>query len=92
MMVSSLLCGVALPLLRTHGHRAIGFVVVRVPECTTDRARGLGGSADRCARRRADVGSHSLYHHHVPVAHRIIGFVGPRTPIEFTADFSVPDR
>ena len=87
----SSLVRVALPLLRTHGHRAIGFVVSgRVPERTTDRLAGWDDLRTAVRDGVLDVGSHSLYHHHVPVADRIIGFVGPRTPIEFTADLPVP--
>jgi hypothetical protein len=87
----SSLVRIAVPLLKAHGYRAIGFVVAgRVPERTTDRLAGWDDLQAAVRDGALEVGSHSLYHHHVPVGDRIIGFVGPRTPIEFTADLPVP--
>jgi hypothetical protein len=36
------------------------------------------------------VGSHSLYHHHVPISPEIVGFVDPSTDTDFTANVPIP--
>ncbi len=81
----------AAPLLTKHGFRGIAFVVSGlVPPVASN---GLAGWADlrACvASGVLEVGSHSLYHHHVPVSPDVVGFVDPSTDTHFTASVPIP--
>lgn len=81
----------AAPLLTKHGLRGIAFVVSGlVPPVASN---GLAGWADlrACvASGVLEVGSHSLYHHHVPVSPDVVGFVDPSTATHFTANVPIP--
>jgi hypothetical protein len=82
---------VAAPLLERYGCRAIAFVVAGVVPDRTDGA--LAGWAELRAAAAAgalEVGSHSLYHHHVPVSADVVGFVDAETDTRFTANVPIP--
>jgi hypothetical protein len=81
----------AVPLLARYGFRATAFVVAgRVPERTSATRAGWRELRAAVAAGVLDVGPHSLYHHHVPVSPRVIGFVDSSTDTDFTANVPVP--
>jgi len=85
------LVDVAAPLLAEHGMRGLAFVVSGlVPDETDDRLAGWHDLRRWVERGSLEVGAHSEYHHHVPVAPRIIGFVTPLTDTHFTANIPIP--
>lgn len=82
---------VAVPLLERYGFRAVAFVVTELVPATTSRE--LAGWAELRAavsRGALEVGSHSCYHHHVPVSAQVVGFVDSGTDARFTANIPVP--
>jgi peptidoglycan/xylan/chitin deacetylase (PgdA/CDA1 family) len=82
---------VAAPLLAEHGMRAIAFVVAGlVPDESNHRLVGWRSLAHWVGQGVLEVGSHSEYHHHVPIRPRIIGYVTPETDADFTANIPVP--
>jgi len=85
------LVDVAVPLLSRYGFVAVAFVVSGlVPPRSSD---GLAGWEELRAASDAGVlqiGSHSLFHHHVPTGPTPIGFVAPSTDTSFAADIPVP--
>lgn len=82
---------IAVPALRRHGFRALAFVVSGlVPDRTEGRLAGWDALRDACADGTLEVGAHSRFHHHVPLAPRPIGFVDPDTDLRFEANIPVP--
>jgi hypothetical protein len=82
---------VAVPLLERYGFRAVAFVVTElVPETSGRELAGWAELRAAVARGALEVGSHSCFHHHVPVSARVAGFVDSRTDIRFTANIPVP--
>ncbi len=81
----------AVPLLQRYRFRGVAFVVAGlVPERT---GRGLAGWTElraAVASGALEVGSHSLYHHRVPVSPTVLGFVDPGTDIGFAANVPIP--
>lgn len=82
---------VGVPLLARYGFRAIAFVVPGlVPASSDEDLVGWDLLREAVHRGVLDVGSHSLYHHHVPVAPRVIGVVDQRTDTAFRANIPIP--
>jgi hypothetical protein len=82
---------VAVPLLERYGFRAVAFVVTEmVPETTGLELAGWADLRAAVSRGALEVGSHSCYHHHVPVSAQVVGFVDSGTDIRFTANIPVP--
>lgn len=85
------LVNVAVPLLSRHGFVAVAFVVSGlVPPRSSGRLAGweeLRAAVDAGV---LQVGSHSLYHHQVPVGPRVVGFVEPHEDTSFCASLPVP--
>jgi peptidoglycan/xylan/chitin deacetylase (PgdA/CDA1 family) len=82
---------VAAPLLAEHGMRALAFVVSgHVPDESSERRVGWRELKRLVSLGVLEVGPHSEYHHHVPVAPRIIGYVTPDTDTDFTANVPIP--
>ncbi|HEY8105090.1 MAG TPA: polysaccharide deacetylase family protein [Gemmatimonadales bacterium] len=82
---------VAVPLLERYGFCAVAFVVTEmVPETTGRELAGWAELRAAVSRGALEVGSHSCYHHHVPVSARVVGFVDSGTDIRFTANIPVP--
>ena len=82
---------VAAPLLAEHGMRALAFVVSgRVPDESSEGRVGWKELNQLVRLGVLEVGPHSEYHHHVPVAPRIIGYVTPETDTDFTANVPIP--
>ena len=82
---------VAAPLLRRYGFRGIAFVVAGVVPPSSEH--GLAGWAElrtAVATGALEVGSHSLFHHQVPVSPEIVGFVDCATDTGFTASIPIP--
>ncbi len=82
---------VAVPLLERYGFRGIAFVVTAmVPESSSRGFAGWSELRAAVARGALEVGSHSLYHHQVPVSPHVVGFVDSETDTSFTANVPVP--
>ncbi len=82
---------VAVPLLERYGVRAVAFVVTElVPETTGPELAGWVELRAAVSRGALEVGSHSCYHHHVPVSAQVVGFVESGTDVRFTANIPVP--
>lgn len=85
------LISVAAPLLTAYGFRGIAFVVSGlVPPVSNDKLAGWNDLRQAVQTGVFEVGAHSLFHHHVPVAPTILGFVDPTTPTEFAANIPIP--
>ncbi|MGH7517768.1 MAG: polysaccharide deacetylase family protein [Gemmatimonadales bacterium] len=81
----------AVPLLAKYGFRGIAFVVSGlVPPSTADGLAGWAELRAGVASGVLEVGSHSLYHHQVPVSPKLVGFVDPSTAAHFTANVPIP--
>ncbi len=81
----------ASPLLARYGFRGIAFVVAGlVPRISGNGLAGWDDLAASVANGSLEIGSHSLYHHQVPVSAEVVGFVEPATDIRFTADVPIP--
>ncbi|HTC23012.1 MAG TPA: polysaccharide deacetylase family protein [Gemmatimonadales bacterium] len=82
---------VAVPLLERYAYRGIAFVVTElVPDAATRELAGWAELRAAVSRGVLDVGSHSCYHHHVPVSNKVVGFVDSETDTRFTANIPVP--
>jgi peptidoglycan/xylan/chitin deacetylase (PgdA/CDA1 family) len=80
----SSLTRVAVPLLAQFGFRATAFVVTGlVPPTSTDTLAGWSELAEAVRQKVLDVGSHSVYHHQVPVSSRVVGWVTRETEADF---------
>ena len=81
----------AVPLLERYGFQALAFVVAGlVPESTRGSLAGWRELRDGVERGVLEVGSHSMYHHHVPVSPAILDFVTPSTDTDFAANIPIP--
>jgi len=82
---------VGIPLLARFGFRAIAFVVPGlVPSLSDEDLVGWDLLREGVQREVLDVGSHSLYHHHVPTAPQVIGVVDSGTDTAFRANIPIP--
>jgi polysaccharide deacetylase len=82
---------VVVPLLQQYQFRGIAFVVAGlVPERSKDGLAGWAELRAAVATGVIEVGSHSLYHHQVPVSPDVVGVVDSGTDTGFTANVPIP--
>jgi len=82
---------VVVPLLQRYGFRGMAFVVAGlVPARTEGRLVGWAELRAAVATGVIEVGSHSLYHHWVPVSPDLAGFVTSGLDTSFTSSVPVP--
>jgi peptidoglycan/xylan/chitin deacetylase (PgdA/CDA1 family) len=82
---------VVVPLLQRYGFRGMAFVVAGLVPPRSEG--GLAGWAELRAALATgviEVGSHSLFHHRVPISPDLAGFVAPGSDVGFNANVPIP--